>query len=219
MDPQHPTHPDAHPDDAPGAETSPVVDPRGTDASANENRLDPSDDAANDAVQAAVRTLLMTAPDPGPMPDALSRRIEDSLAMPPAARRGDHELFDELGFGEPGAVVLVDASNDVIVFPGGTQHGDDADHRDDDRVVPLPRRRWPLIGAARPGSPPRHRRCVVANQSHSGDNGLAAIRRRATPAARRVGPRPGELDGVHQGRPHRRCADPHRLPGAGRQRG
>ena len=72
MDPQHPTHPDAHPDDAPGAETSPVVDPRGTDASANENRLDPSDDAANDAVQAAVRTLLMTAPDPGPMPDALS---------------------------------------------------------------------------------------------------------------------------------------------------
>ena len=150
MDPQHPTHPDAHPDDA-GAETSPVVDPRGTDASANENRLDPSDDAANDAVQAAVRTLLMTAPDPGPMPDALSRRIEDSLAHAAARRAGDHELFDELGFGEPGAVVPVDASNDVIVFPGGTQHGDDADHRDDDRVVPLPRRRWPLIGAAAAG--------------------------------------------------------------------
>ena len=110
MDPQHPTQPDANDDDAPG-----------TDAYPNENRLDPGDDAANDPVQAAVRTVLMTAPDPGPMPAELSRRIEDSLAQAAVHRAGDHELFDELGFGEPGAVVPVDASNDVIVFPGETE--------------------------------------------------------------------------------------------------
>ena len=113
MDPQHPNHPHEHPDDAPSDEAYPVVDP--SDAAAN--------DAANDPVQAAVRTLLMTAPDPGPMPAELSRRIEDSLAQAAVTRAGDDELFDELGFGEPGAVVPVDASNDVIVFPGESGHG------------------------------------------------------------------------------------------------
>jgi hypothetical protein len=38
----------------------------------------------------------------------------------------------------------------------------------------LPRRRWPLIGAAAAGSPPRHRRAVVANQSRSGTTALAS---------------------------------------------
>ena len=72
-----------------------------------------------------MRTLLRTAPDPGPMPAELSRRIEDSLAQAAVSRAGDDELFDELGFGEPGAVVPVDASNDVIVFPGESGHDDD----------------------------------------------------------------------------------------------
>ncbi|HEY7989505.1 MAG TPA: hypothetical protein VIE19_09825 [Lapillicoccus sp.] len=169
MDPQHPTHPDEHPDAAPGEEAYPAADP--SDAAAN----DAASDAANDPVQAAVRTLLMTAPDPGPMPAELSRRIEDSLAQAAGHRAGDHELFDELGFGEPGAVVPVDASNDLIVFPGGSEH-DNGGHGGDDRVVPLPRRRWPLIGAVAAGvALLAIAAAVVANQSRSGDNGLATI--------------------------------------------
>ena len=164
MDPQHPNHPHEHPDDAPSDEAYPVVDP--SDAAAN--------DAANDPVQAAVRTLLMTAPDPGPMPAELSRRIEDSLAQAAVTRAGDDELFDELGFGEPGAVVPVDASNDVIVFPGESGQ-DDRGHGDD--VVRLPRRRWPLIGAAAAGvALLAIAGAVVANQSRT-DTGLAKIPR------------------------------------------
>ena len=165
MDPQHPNHPDANDDDA-----------SGTDAYPNENLLEPGDDAANDPVQSAVRTLLMTAPDPGPMPAELSRRIEDSLAQAAVLRAGDHELFDELGFGEPGAVVPVDASSDVIVFPGETEHDADLDDREDDRVARMPRRRWPLIGAAAAGvALLAIAAAVVANQSRTGDNGLARI--------------------------------------------
>ena len=117
----------------------------------------------------------MTAPDPGPMPAELSRRIEDSLAQAAVSRAGDHELFDELGFGEPGAVVPVDASNDVIVFPGESGHDDDGSHGDDDRVGRLPRRRWPLIGAAAAGvALLAIAAAVVANQSRT-DSGLAKI--------------------------------------------
>jgi hypothetical protein len=151
-------------------------DASGADAYANVERLDPSDDAANDPVQAAVRTLLMTAPDPGPMPADLSRRIEDSLAHVAVRRAGDHELFDELGFGEPGAVVPVDASNDLIVFPGEPEHDDERSHGDEARVARLPRRRWPLIGAAAAGvALLAIAAAVVVNQSRSGDNGLARI--------------------------------------------
>ena len=78
MDPENPTNPDH------------------TDAEA---------DAAADPVQSAVRTLLRTAPDPGPMPADVTRRIEDSLGQAAVRRTGDHELFDELGFGDPDAVL------------------------------------------------------------------------------------------------------------------
>jgi hypothetical protein len=89
-------------------------------------------------------------------------------------RAGDHELFDELGFGEPGAVVPIDASNDVIVFPGETEH-DDLGHGDD-RGARLPRRRWSLIGAAAAGvALLAIAAAVVANQSRTSDNGLAKI--------------------------------------------
>lgn len=172
MDPQHPTRPDETPDETPDASRD---DPPGAHAYPDVARLDPSDDAANDPVQAAVRTLLMTAPDPGPMPADLSRRIEDSLAEAAVHRAGDHELFDELGFGDPGAVVPVDSSNDVIVFPGESEH-DDGRGDGGDRVVRMPRRRWPLIGAAAAGvALLAIAAAVVTNQSRTSDNGLARI--------------------------------------------
>ena len=107
MDPENPTNPDH------------------TDAEA---------DAAADPVQSAVRTLLRTAPDPGPMPADVTRRIEDSLGQAAVRRTGDHELFDELGFGDPDAVVPVDESDDVIVFDG---HGDEASSPGHRTVVPF----------------------------------------------------------------------------------
>ncbi len=172
MDAQHPTRPDETPDETPDESRD---DAPGADAYPDVARLDPSEDAANDPVQAAVRTLLMTAPDPGPMPADLSRRIEDSLAQAAVRRAGDHELFDELGFGEPGAVVPVDSSNDVIVFAGESEH--DGDRGDGgDRVGRMPRRRWPLIGAAAAGvALLAIAAAVVTNQSRTNDNGLARI--------------------------------------------
>ena len=127
-------------------------------------------DAANDPVQSAVRTLLRSAPDPGPMPAEVSRRIEDSLAQAAARRASDHELFDELGFSEPGAVVTEEEPNETIVFTRDPGDGHD------DNVVPLLRRRWPAIGAAAAvvavlaiGG------AVAANQFRSSSGGLASI--------------------------------------------
>jgi hypothetical protein len=130
-------------------------------------------DAANDPVQAAVRTLLRSAPDPGPMPAEVSRRIEDALAQAAARRAENHELFDELGFGEPGALVAAEDPDDVIVFAG--------DHEgprgsDDDTVVPFLRRRWPVVGAAAAAvAVLAIGGVVVANQLGGGSGGLAAI--------------------------------------------
>ena len=72
MDPQHPTDP--RPETAPDTSTAayPQVVTSETDVDI---------DAAGDPVQSAVRTLLRNAPDPGPMPADLSRRIEMSLAQ------------------------------------------------------------------------------------------------------------------------------------------
>ena len=116
-------------------------------------------DAANDPVQSAVRTLLRSAPDPGPMPVEVSRRIEDALAQAAARRDSDHELFDELGFGEPGAVVT-----------------ENAPESQPDNVAPFGRSRWPVIAAAAAvvavlaiGG------AVVANQFRGGSGGLASI--------------------------------------------
>jgi hypothetical protein len=146
MDPQNPTNPD---------------------------HADPAADAAADPVQSAVRTLLRTAPDPGPMPADVARRIEDSLGQAATRRAGDNELFDELGFGEPDAVVPVDASNDVIVFDG---HREDEDSSPGRRtVVPFARRRWPMVGVAAAGvAVLAIAGAVVVNQTRSG-SGLAAI--------------------------------------------
>lgn len=130
-------------------------------------------DAANDPVQAAVRTLLRSAPDPGPMPAEVSRRIEDSLAHAAANWASDHELFDELGFGEPGAVVTEEEPDDVIVFGGDPNHG--AVPRDN-IVVPLRRRRWAVVGAAAAAvAVLAIGGAVVANQFRSSSGGLAAI--------------------------------------------
>ena len=145
MDPQNPTNPD---------------------------HADPTSDAGADPVQSAVRTLLRTAPDPGPMPADVARRIEDSLGQAAIRRAGDHELFDELGFGEPDAVVPVDASNDVIVFDG---HPEDEDSSPGRRtVVPFARRRWPMVGVAAAGvAVLAIAGAVVVNQTRSG-SGLAS---------------------------------------------
>lgn len=164
MDPQHPLNPrdDAYPDDAhPEVHHLDPGDPG-----------DPGDDATNDPVQAAVRTLLMTAPDPGAMPTDVSRRIEDSLAQAAVQRVGDHELFDELGFGDPAAVVPIDESNDLIDFSGDP---DDDRAPDDDNVVPFLRRRWPLAAIAAAGvAVLAIAGAVAVNQAHSG-SGLASI--------------------------------------------
>jgi len=105
------------------------------------------------------------------MPAEVSRRIEDSLARAAERQANDDELFDELGFGEPGAVVTAEEPDDVIVFAGEPRQP-----ADDDTVVPLLRRRWPAIGAAAAavailaiGG------AVAANQLRSGSGGLAAI--------------------------------------------
>ena len=135
MDPQHPTDP--RPETAPDASAAayPQVVPSETDVDV---------DAAGDPVQSAVRTLLRNAPDPGPMPADLSRRIEMSLAQAAVRRAGDDELFDELGFSDPDAVHSVEEADDVIVFTGEPHDG----HQDDNVVPLLQRRRWPLIGVA-----------------------------------------------------------------------
>jgi hypothetical protein len=129
-------------------------------------------DAANDPVQAAVRTLLRSAPDPGPMPAEVSRRIEESLAHAAARRDSDHELFDELGFGEPGAFVTEEESDDVIVFGGDHDGGQGPD----DTVVPFLRRRWPVVGAAAAAvAVLAIGGAVAANQFRSDTGGLASI--------------------------------------------
>jgi hypothetical protein len=126
-------------------------------------------DVANDPVQSAVRTLLRSAPDPGPMPAEVSRRIEHSLAEAAVHRASDHELFDELGFGEPGAVVTEDEPEDTIVFAGNPP---DAGR---DTVVPL-RQRWPVIGAAAAAvAVLAIGGAVVANQVRGSSGGLASI--------------------------------------------
>jgi hypothetical protein len=156
MDPQYPTNPD------PDATRDGSVDDAYPDVEA---------DAANDPVQSAVRTLLRSAPDPGPMPAGVSRRIEESLAQAAVHRASDHELFDELGFGDPSAAVPIDESSDVIVFSGDPS----ADEDDDDNVVPIARRRWPLVGIAAAGvALLAIAGAVVVNQSRSSD-GLASI--------------------------------------------
>jgi hypothetical protein len=156
MDPQYPTNPD------PDATRDGSVDDAYSDVEA---------DAANDPVQSTVRTLLRSAPDPGPMPAGVSRRIEESLAQAAVHRASDHELFDELGFGDPSAAVPIDESSDVIVFSGDPS----ADEDDDDNVVPIARRRWPLVGIAAAGvALLAIAGAVVVNQSRSSD-GLASI--------------------------------------------
>jgi hypothetical protein len=163
MDPQYPSDPADHAD----------VD---------------SDVDENDPVQAAVRTLLRNTPDPGPMPADLSQRIEGSLAQAAVRQAGDHELFDELGFSDPDAVHTVEEPDDVIVFSGEP----DAGHQDDN-VVPLLRRRWPLVGVAA---------AVVALlaiggafvvQQRSATSGLAAI----SPQDSTAGSSAGSAGSVH----------------------
>jgi hypothetical protein len=132
---------------------------------------DPENDAAADPVQSAVRTLLRTSPDPGPMPADVTRRIEDSLGQAAVRRAGDHELFDELGFGDPEAVAAVDESPDVVVFDGQDEDQSHAERT----VVPFVRRRWPMVGVAAAGvAVLAIAGAVVVNQAHSGP-GLASI--------------------------------------------
>ena len=159
MDPQYPTNPD------PDAEPRTWVD--GPDFGA-----DPEADAAADPVQSAVRTLLRTSPDPGPMPADVTRRIEDSLGQAAVRRVGEHELFDELGFGDPEAVVPVDESDEVIVFDG---HDDEGRSPGEGNVVPFVRRRWPMVGVAAAGvAVLAIAGAVVVNQTRSG-SGLASM--------------------------------------------
>ena len=131
---------------------------------------DPENDAAADPVQSAVRTLLRTSPDPGPMPADVTRRIEDSLGQAAVRRGGDHELFDELGFGDPEAVADVDESPDVVVFDGQDEDQSHAERT----VVPFVRRR-PMVGVAAAGvAVLAIAGAVVVNQARSGP-GLASI--------------------------------------------
>lgn len=146
MDPRPPT-PEADPGAQPGAESG-------------------ADDAP---VQAAVRTLLRAAPDPGPMPADLSKRIQASLAQAAAGKAGDDELFDQLGFGDPGAVQAAEHSDDVIIFGGEPD-----DHPAGD-VVPLRRRRWPLVGAAAAGVALLALAGALVVQQRSARDGLAVI--------------------------------------------
>jgi len=166
MDPQHPTapRPETRPETAPDARAAayPQVVPSETDVDI---------DAAGDPVQSAVRTLLRNAPDPGPMPADLSRRIEMSLAQAAVRRAGDDELFDELGFSDPDAVHSVEEANDVIVFTGEPDDG----HHDDNVVPLLQRRRWPLIGVAAAIVAFLAIAGAVVAQQRSTNNGLAAI--------------------------------------------
>ena len=153
MDAQYPTNPD---DADPGARV---------------DHIDPEADAAADPVQSAVRTLLRTSPDPGPMPADLSRRIEESLGQAAVRRAGDHELFDELGFGDPEAVVPVDEANDVVVFDA---HAED-ESRGERTLVPFVRRRWPMVGVAAAGvAVLALAGAVVVNQTRTG-SGLASL--------------------------------------------
>ncbi len=127
-------------------------------------------DSENDPVQAAVRTLLRNTPDPGQMPADLSQRIEGSLAQAAVRHAGDHELFDELGFSDPDAVHSVEEPDDTIVFSG---EPDDGHH--DDNVVPLLRRRWPLVGIAAAAVALLAIGGAVVVQQRSANSGLAAI--------------------------------------------
>jgi hypothetical protein len=134
---------------------------------------DPEVDAAADPVQSAVRTLLRTSPDPGPMPAEVTRRIEDSISHAAGRRAGDDELFDELGFGDPEAVVPVDESTDVIVFDGHRAEGNQPPG--ERTVVPFVRRRWPMVGVAAAGvAVLAIAGAVAVNQTRSG-SGLASI--------------------------------------------
>jgi hypothetical protein len=134
---------------------------------------DPEVDAAADPVQSAVRTLLRTSPDPGPMPAEVTRRIEDSISQAAGRRAGDDELFDELGFGDPEAVVPVDESTDVIVFDGHRAEGNQPPG--ERTVVPFVRRRWPMVGVAAAGvAVLAIAGAVAVNQTRSG-SGLASI--------------------------------------------
>lgn len=186
MDPQYPTNPG--PTDAPGD----VAYPAGRPATHGPGVLpeaDPEIDAAHDPVQAAVRTMLRNAPDPGPMPADLTRRIEASLAQAAVRRAGDHELFDELGFGDPAAVEPVDDANDIIVFPAsahtatdragdldGIGSVDDADDADDTDELAPRRRRWTVVGAVAAGAAILALGgAVLVNQTRSANDGLATI--------------------------------------------
>jgi hypothetical protein len=134
---------------------------------------DPEVDAAADPVQSAVRTLLRTSPDPGPMPAEVTRRIEDSISQAAGRRAGDDELFDELGFGDPEAVVPVEESTDVIVFDGHRAEGNQPPG--ERTVVPFVRRRWPMVGVAAAGvAVLAIAGAVAVNQTRSG-SGLASI--------------------------------------------
>jgi hypothetical protein len=153
MDAQYPTNPD---DADPGARV---------------DHIDPEADAAADPVQSAVRTLLRTSTEPGPMPADVSRRIEESLGQAAVRRAGDHELFDELGFGDPEAVVPVDEANDVVVFDA---HGEE-ESRGERTLVPFVRRRWPMVGVAAAGvAVLAIAGAVVVNQTRTG-SGLASL--------------------------------------------
>lgn len=161
MDPQHPTDP--RPETGPDTSVAayPQVVPAETDVDL---------DAAGDPVQSAVRTLLRSAPDPGPMPADLARRIEESLAQAAVVRAGDDQLFDELGFSDPDAVDSDEEADDVIVFSGEPDDG-----HPNGNVVPLLRRRWPLIGVAAAIVAFLAIAGAVLVQQRSTNNGLAAI--------------------------------------------
>jgi hypothetical protein len=156
MDPQYPMNPGHDADRRPWGQGA-----------------DPEVDAAADPVQSAVRTLLRTSPDPGPMPAEVTRRIEDSISQAAGRRAGDDELFDELGFGDPEAVVPVDESTDVIVFDGHRAEGNQPPG--ERTVVPFVRRRWPMVGVAAAGvAVLAIAGAVAVNQTRSG-SGLASI--------------------------------------------
>ena len=155
MDPQYPMNP------------GPDADRR-----ASGHRADPETDAAADPVQSAVRTLLRTPPDPGPMPADVTRRIEDSISQAAGRRAGDDELFDELGFGDPEAVP-VDESTDVIIFDGHRAEGNQPPG--ERTVVPFVRRRWPMVGVAAAGVAVLAIAGAVAVNQTRGGSGLASI--------------------------------------------
>lgn len=123
------------------------------------SRGEPVDDVddVDNAQQSAVRDLLASQADPGPMPAAVEQRLFGALERAGEVRSSDRELFDELGLVEE----PLDDDSDVIRFPrAGGQSGPgepgDGEADPDARAaagasgdpVALLRRRWPVLVAA-----------------------------------------------------------------------